>query len=84
MNDDPSQATLDRAKLRRRRIAAGLSQTALAERAGVSGATVSYIESGDRNARPATLLAFAKALACETTDLMPDEAATPADARVGA
>jgi putative transcriptional regulator len=71
MSTAPTKHTIDSEELRRRRIAAGLSQTALAEAVGKSGATISYIESGDRQPSPALLVKIARALGCESTDLMP-------------
>lgn len=60
----------DPKKLRRRRIAAGLSSTALAERSGLALSTVSDYENSRRNPRPEFLARLAAALGCETTDLM--------------
>lgn len=68
LNQDP-------AKLRRRRVAAGLSITALAERVGKSKGHMSEIENLDRtrSASPELLADLARVLDCKTTDLMPDE-----------
>jgi transcriptional regulator with XRE-family HTH domain len=60
----------DPKKLRRRRIAAGLTSTALASRAGLALSTVSDYENSRRSPRPAFLARLAEALGCETTDLM--------------
>jgi transcriptional regulator with XRE-family HTH domain len=69
-NTSPTH-TIDRAELQRRRIEAGMSKTALAERAGVSVPTVCRIESGERRPSPALLVALARALDCGPADLMP-------------
>jgi transcriptional regulator with XRE-family HTH domain len=61
---------IDPMKLRRRRFAAGLSSTALAERSGLALSTVSDYENGRRSPSPDSLARLAEALNCETTDLM--------------
>lgn len=66
LNQDP-------AKVRRRRVAAGLSLTALSERMGRSVGHLSEIEGGTRSASPELLAELAAALGREITDLMPDE-----------
>jgi transcriptional regulator with XRE-family HTH domain len=76
----PTKATLDREALRRRRVGQGLSQTKLAEQIGVTPATISYLESGGRQASPSTLVRLARALGCEPADLMPALATAPAGA----
>jgi transcriptional regulator with XRE-family HTH domain len=59
----------------RRRIAAGLSQQQLADKAGISDATVCRIENGTVKASVDSLAALADALDCAVTDLMPAEQA---------
>lgn len=53
------------------RVAAGLSQQALAQKAGLSISIVSQIEQGKRSdPRASTILALAKALGVECNDLI--------------
>ena len=66
LNQDP-------ARVRRLRIRAGLSLTALAEAAGTSKGHLSEIESRSRSASPQMLAKLALALGCEISDLMPAE-----------
>jgi transcriptional regulator with XRE-family HTH domain len=63
----------DPARLRRRRVEAGLSQVSLARRVGVSKGHVSLLESGGRGASPELLGRVAGVLGCEIADLMPSE-----------
>ncbi len=57
------------ALLRRHRLAASLSQEALAERAGLSANAVAALERGRRNApRPDTVALLATALALDPND----------------
>lgn len=65
------QRNQDPARVRRKRIEAGLSQTALASRAEVSPAHMSSIERGGRGASPKVLARLADVLDCEIADLMP-------------
>ena len=65
--------TQDPVRLRRRRLAAGLSLTAAARRAGCSKAHVSMLEKGTHGASPQLLARLASLYGCETADLMPDE-----------
>ncbi|TQE35442.1 helix-turn-helix domain-containing protein [Streptomyces ipomoeae] len=67
----------DPARVRRKRIEAGLTQIALAARAGLSPAHMSSIERGGRGASPKVLARLATVLDCEIADLMPQES-TPA------
>jgi transcriptional regulator with XRE-family HTH domain len=60
-------------RLRRKRIEAGMNQTQLAERAGVSKQLVSMVEKGKANFSPANLGKIATALGCTIADLLPDE-----------
>jgi transcriptional regulator with XRE-family HTH domain len=55
--------------VKRLRLRAGMSQTALAEAAGVRQASISSIESGDRGASMMMLMAIAKALGVSSTSL---------------
>jgi predicted ATPase/transcriptional regulator with XRE-family HTH domain len=55
--------------LRRRRLAAGLSQDALAERAGLSKRGISDLERGLRSPRPDTIRMLAEALGLGADDL---------------
>lgn len=57
----------------RRRFAMGLTQMQLAERSGLSDATVCRIENGTVAASVESLTALAAAFGCEITDLMPAE-----------
>lgn len=63
----------DKDRCFRRRIAAGLTQMQLAERSGLSDATVCRIENGTVAASVESLAALAAAFNCEITDLMPAE-----------
>jgi len=64
---------IDGRKLRWRRRAAGLSVEELATAAGCSKGHISMIENGHRDARTPTLVAIARALGCEISELMPPE-----------
>lgn len=72
MNEDPKA-------FRRRRIAAGLSVTDLAEKAGVSKSHLSGVERGTAGFSPKNLKAIADVLGCEVHDLLIPE---PADGPV--
>lgn len=61
----------DPARLRRRRVEAGLSQVSLARTVGVTKGHMSLLESGGRGASPELLARIAKAVECEIADLMP-------------
>lgn len=63
---------LDPERLKRRRITAGLSQTALAEKAGVTNSHISQVERGKKGFSPANLARLATALDCDIADLMTD------------
>ncbi|MFD7793554.1 helix-turn-helix transcriptional regulator [Streptomyces sp. NPDC059759] len=66
---------LDPTRLKRRRIEQGLSQTALADQAGISKQLVSMVEKGTANFSPANLAKITEVLGCEVDDLLPvDEA----------
>lgn len=77
-----SQGLIDRHKLQAKRIRARMSGPALARRAGLSKATISALERGERGGTPETLGLIADALDCDITDLMPDE--HPAAAKAAA
>ena len=68
LNQDP-------AKLRLRRIEAGLQQQDLARRANCSKGHMSEIEKGNRSASPELLGRFAEVLNCPIADLINTEAA---------
>lgn len=70
-----TRTELDRQRLRRRRIEAGLNQTQLAQRAGISKQLVSMVEKGTANFSPENLGKVARALGCEIADLLPSESA---------
>ena len=61
----------DPARVRRKRIEAGLTQTQLANQAGLSNAHLSQVERGGRGASPKVLARLAGVLNCEIADLMP-------------
>lgn len=69
MTDDPK--TILGENVRRRRLAAGLSQEELAERAGLHRTYVSSIERGQRNVAVENIYAIAEALGCTPGDLLP-------------
>lgn len=66
-NQDPHE-------LRRRRIEAGLSQTALAQQAGISKQHMSMVERGAAGASPDLMRRYAEILGCTIADLMPPKA----------
>ena len=60
-------------KLQAARQAAGLSQSQLADKAGISVRTLQHYEIGDKDIRKAavvTVIALAKALDCDITDII--------------
>ncbi|WP_407177971.1 helix-turn-helix domain-containing protein [Bradyrhizobium sp. STM 3562] len=59
--------------LRRLRLATGLSQEALAERAGLHRTYVSSIERGERNVSLDNIFRLAEALAADPRDLLAPE-----------
>jgi len=65
--------TQDMRRLKRRRVAAGLTLRDAAARAGCHWTTIGKLEHGDRSADPRILAALAKAYDCKITDLMPPE-----------
>jgi transcriptional regulator with XRE-family HTH domain len=75
MNEDPRE-------FRRRRVAAGLSVTELADRAGVSKSHLSDVENSRAGFSPKNLKAIADILGCEVHDLLfpdPEDAVRPAE-----
>lgn len=60
--------------VREQRERAGLTQQALAERAGLSLRTVAYVEGG-RGMKVETLTAISRALGCSLDDLLERETA---------
>ncbi|MEV7684524.1 helix-turn-helix domain-containing protein [Streptomyces bungoensis] len=76
MNEDPRA-------FRRRRIEAGLSQTDLAAKAGVSKGHLCGVEKGRAGFSPKNLKAIADVLGCPVSDLLlPEDDEIPA--KVGA
>lgn len=72
------QRNQDPARVRRRRIEAGLTQGALASKAEISQAYISMLEKGAASASAPVLSRLARALGCTIPDLMPpDPAQTP-------
>lgn len=63
----------DPRRLRRRRIAAGLTIREAAAKAECSFTHLSDLENGNHSARPGTLSALASAYDCQIADLMPRE-----------
>jgi transcriptional regulator with XRE-family HTH domain len=70
---DDSTLTQDRRRLKRRRIAAGLTLRQAADRAECHFTTIGKLERGERSAEPGTLAALARAYGCKVIDLMPPE-----------
>lgn len=70
-----SRTIIDPDELWRRRVLAELSQTELAELAGVGQSYISKIERGQQGANPKTAGALARALGCTIADLMPRKVA---------
>jgi len=62
--------------LRRYRLAAGLSQEAVAERMGVDRAHVSSMERGQQNVTLLTVWHAAQALGCRSADFLDEDGAT--------
>jgi transcriptional regulator with XRE-family HTH domain len=68
--------------LRRCRLAAGLSQEAVAERMGVDRAHVSSMERGQQNATLLTIWQAAEALGRKPAELLDEEAAIAAGSEI--
>lgn len=58
-------------RVRAKRIAAGLSQEELGERAHIHRTYIGAVERGEKNITVATLAKVARALRCKLTDLLP-------------
>lgn len=73
MDSTPQAAArnLDGAELRRRRVAAGLTQQQLASRTGRTRGEISHWENGHWGCRPPQLTALAAALGVDPEQLMP-------------
>lgn len=69
----PRGISPDPRRLKRRRMAAGLSQMTAARTVGCSKANLSQLEHGVHGAFPELLARLARAYGCDITDLMPDE-----------
>jgi transcriptional regulator with XRE-family HTH domain len=69
----PASLSQDKHRLRRRRIAAGLTIREASVKAQISIGLISELENGKKSAGVRTLAALAKAYGCEITDLMPPE-----------
>ena len=65
-------------QIREARVAAGLTQATLADRAGMAFETVSRIERGTLNTTVRTLVALADALGVESGDLLSGASPRPA------
>ena len=65
-----------RTDFKRRRLTAGLTQTALAEKVGISQQLVSNIESGVCGPSPSVAVRIADVFGCAVTDLLVDEVAS--------
>ncbi|MGO7000375.1 helix-turn-helix domain-containing protein [Rhizobium leguminosarum] len=65
-------------EIRQRRLALGLSQEQLAERAGLHRNYVGFIERGERNASLKTLFAIARSLGVSLGELLADVPITAA------
>lgn len=84
MNDGPRRVnrsgrpalSQDKHRLRRRRMAAGLTIREASALAGCSIGLISDLENGNKSAGVRTLAALAKAYGCEITDLMQPEPGT--------
>lgn len=70
MNPHADPRKTNDSPIARRRIAAGLTQTQLAERLGVTQLTISRWENDIRAPRRATLYKLAEVLGCEARDLV--------------
>ncbi len=72
-NESAPERNQDPERLRRRRVAAGMTITDLAAKAGCSVPYLWQLEHGDYSASPRMLARLAKALCCQIIDLMPPE-----------
>ena len=67
------RAPVDPAKLKAAREAAGLSQSELARRVGISHAAINMVERGKSGMKPDTFQEVVKVLGCEWVDLLADQ-----------
>lgn len=65
-----SGIAIDRKQLKRLREGKTWSREEMGKRAGISPATVTKLENGERRPKPATLAAICEALGCEPSDLL--------------
>lgn len=65
-----TKLALNPAALNAQRVLAGFSQTELARRSGLSQGHISELERGDKQARPATIMKLATALAVPMPTLL--------------
>jgi len=65
-----SGITIDNKRLMRLRNEKTWSREELGKRAGISPATVTKLENGERRPKPATLAAICEALGCQPGDLL--------------
>lgn len=72
----PRRLDHDPERVRRRRVAKGMTGAQLAEAAGICPSVLSSIERGSRNASPRSLSGLARALGCEIEDLLPPSRST--------
>ena len=80
-SDDIDRATAS--AIRARRIALGMTQTALGKAVSVSGGQIQKFESGRDRVKAGQLYVLAEALYCEPADLMPSgDAAEGEDRRL--
>jgi transcriptional regulator with XRE-family HTH domain len=69
----PAALSQDKHRIRRRRMAAGLTIREASAQSGCSTGLISDLENGNKSAGVRTLAALAAAYGCEITDLMPPE-----------
>jgi DNA-binding Xre family transcriptional regulator len=65
-----SGINIDTVKLKQMREERTWSREMLGKRAGISPATVTKLETGERRPKPATLAAICEALCCEPAELL--------------
>ena len=69
--------------LKERRLLAGMTQTQLAEKAGLSQVAISLFENGQVNVIPAVAVKLSKALDCSPTEVLSSQAAAIKSKSVG-
>ena len=67
------RAPVDPAKLKAARLAAGMSQSALARQVGVSHAAINMVEAGKSGMKPEVFQKVVAALGCQWVDLLADQ-----------